>query len=77
MAEIDGYLGAKTDPTANSAYTLAGVGAGAATPETDEAAGLAALQALGYTTHITDGLGGPSPALRPSHRRPVGYWRMR
>lgn len=33
-----GFRGTKVDPTPNAAYTVAGVTAGDATPETDEAA---------------------------------------
>lgn len=41
-ANEKGYLGETLDPTPNHAYTVAGVGAGEATPETDTKAKAAA-----------------------------------
>ncbi|MFE5332559.1 hypothetical protein ACFRCG_39895 [Embleya sp. NPDC056575] len=40
-----GFLGVETDPTPNSAYTVAGVLAGEPTPETDPDAAAAARKA--------------------------------
>lgn len=42
-----GFRGTKADPTPNSAYTVAGVTSGEATPETDEKARAEANRALG------------------------------
>ncbi|HET7386853.1 MAG TPA: hypothetical protein VFJ19_09360 [Nocardioidaceae bacterium] len=45
-AEDKGYYGSTPDPTPNEAYTLAGVNAGQATPETDDKAAAKARAAL-------------------------------
>lgn len=44
-AEDRGFLGVETDPTPNSAYTVAGVLAGEPTPETDPDAAAEARKA--------------------------------
>ena len=42
-----GFRGVKVDPTENFNYTVAGVGSGAPTPETDPEAARAAREAVG------------------------------